>query len=68
MQDLTSDETAAVEQTTSRIGGARVCRTQSEWEQERRERQLDAENALAGMHDRLDQEAPRRDGPAGAPR
>jgi hypothetical protein len=57
-----------VEQTNSRIAGARVCHTRVEWEEERRLRQVDARDTLSNIHDRLDQEAPRRPNPASTPR
>jgi hypothetical protein len=56
-----------VEQTSSRVGGTRVCHTQAEWEEARRGEQVDSQAMLSNLHDRLDQEAPRRPGPGGSP-
>jgi hypothetical protein len=57
-----------LEQTSSRIAAPRVCHTVAEWDEETRQRQLDASSSVNGTQDRLDQEAPRRPGPGGAPR
>jgi len=38
-------------ETGSRLGGTRVCHRQSEWEQERRRNQADADHETNGTHD-----------------
>ena len=37
--------------TGSRLGGTRVCHKQSEWEQERRRNQIDADHETSGTQD-----------------
>lgn len=55
-------------QTSSRIGPPRVCHTQAEWDEELRLRQAEVGETVDNLHDRLDQEAPRRENPAFTPR
>jgi hypothetical protein len=38
-------------ETGSRLGGTRVCHRQSEWEQERRQNQADAQHETSGTQD-----------------
>jgi hypothetical protein len=38
-------------ETGSRLGGTRVCHRQSEWEQERRRNQIDADHQTSGTQD-----------------
>jgi hypothetical protein len=38
-------------ETGSRLGGTRVCHRQSEWEQERRQNQIDAQHETSGTQD-----------------
>jgi hypothetical protein len=50
-------------ETGSRMGGTRVCHRQSEWEQERRQHQVDDGRHVSDTQDYGYQTAPRRAGP-----